>query len=187
MKNSFRVGIILSVLAAVLMLSFMQVSAFGITSMYWKERPLELKPGQVAEVTLELQNMVGNETVTLNGTLMSGSEIAEITDASTVYVVPPQTKNVLVHLKITIPENAPLEKEYTIGVSFLEIKTGGQGVAIGSEIEKSFPVIVRIPASAPASTPVSQGTSAWLVILIIVIVIIIVLVILMLIKNAKKK
>jgi hypothetical protein len=186
MKNSFRGGIILSVLAAVLVLSFIQVSAFGITSNYWRERPLELQPGQTAEVTLELQNMVGNETVTLNATLMSGSEIAQITDASNIYVVPPQTKNVLVHLTITIPEDAPLEKEYTIGVSFLEIKTGGQGVAMGSEIEKSFPVIIRMPV-APVSTPVSTGLSAWLVILIIFIVIIIVLVILMLIKNAKKK
>ncbi len=186
MKNSFRGSMVFLIVAVVLM-SAVQVSAFGITSMYWKERPLELKPGEIRDVTLELQNMVGTDAITLEGKMVSGGDIAKITDENLTYYVPAGSKDVLVHLTITVPGDAPLGTEYNIGVSFLEVTRGGQGVAMGSEIEKYFPVIVRLP-EVPEATPVAgEKMSAWLIVLIIVIVIIIALVILLLIKQTKKK
>ena len=69
------------------------VLAMGVSSPYWDQNPLNLYPGQTENVQLNLQNMVGSDDVTISASITKGSEIASITDASTVYSVPAGTKD----------------------------------------------------------------------------------------------
>ena len=47
------------------------VFAFGVSSPYWDENPLYLKPGETKEVTMILQNMVGEDDIKMTGELNS--------------------------------------------------------------------------------------------------------------------
>ena len=61
-----RAGNLLLVVLMVCSLACLtNVSAFGITSPYWQERPLEVVPGETVDVYLELQNMLGEEDITV--------------------------------------------------------------------------------------------------------------------------
>ncbi|MEM1536163.1 MAG: hypothetical protein QXQ82_03210 [Candidatus Pacearchaeota archaeon] len=156
--------------------SFTSVKAFGVTSPYWKERPLEMAPGEIATVTLLLQNMVGTEHIRVRAEIINGTEIAEIIDPSKEYFVPLGAKNVTVNLRIIIPSSAPEGKEYTIGIAFTTIKpsTGG-GVVLGTSIEKYFPVVVRTPTPPTPPSVQEKKFPIWLIIVIILAVLIFVI------------
>ncbi|MEM4703050.1 MAG: hypothetical protein QXP53_01010 [Candidatus Pacearchaeota archaeon] len=185
MKNLVRINLTFGMLVAIVILTLSNVSAFGITSPYWKERPLELAPGEIATVTLQLQNMVGNENLRVRAEIINGTEIAEIIDPNKEYYVPLGVKNVTVNIRIIIPTSAPEGKEYTIGVAFTTIKpsrTGG--VEVGTSIEKYFPVIIKTPTQ-PA--PVQEKKFPTLLIVVITIVIIVIIFIIWLLTRKKKE
>ena len=117
------------------------VNGFGITSMYWDTNPLVLEPGQTIDVFLLLQNMVGDSDITLRAEMVEGSDIAKIIDSNLDYLVPFGSKDVRVNIRITIPEDIPLDNEQIVTVSFKNIVPNEARVMqLTSAITKSIPV-----------------------------------------------
>lgn len=169
MKSKFGISVKIAMFMVLLIFSLVNVKAFGVTSPYWKERPLEMAPGETQIVTLLLQNMVGTENVRVRAEIINGSEIAEIIDPNKEYYVPLGTKNVTVNLRITIPSSAPEGKEYIVGVAFTTIKEGtGGGVVTGTGIEKYFPVVVKTPTRPTAPKVSEKKLPIWIVVVIII-------------------
>ena len=129
--------------------------SFGVTTPYFEDNPLKLKPGESADIRLELQNMVGEEDVSLMANLNSGSEIAFITDEDTTYKVPFGTKDTYVNINIKIPEEDQIGTEYKIGVSFNTFgEEGSDIVQLSGAVATNIPVIVsdestEIPQESP--------------------------------------
>ncbi|MBA3064798.1 hypothetical protein FP803_05150 [Candidatus Woesearchaeota archaeon] len=165
-------------LIALLLLSPL-VSAFGVTAPYWDGNPLIMYPGQTKDFALILQNMVGNEDMVLKAELVSGAEIAALVDEKLEYLVPLGRKDIEVNLRVEIPEDAPLDKEYTIGVSFKQIlEDEGKMVQMAGEVGKNIPVIVKsesevLPEEEETPTPEEErGFPTAMVVLLLVIIVI---------------
>lgn len=167
--------LVLSIISASL------VGAVAVTAPYWEGFPLIVNPGDVKNVVLELQNMVGDGDITLRAELISGSEIARITDRSNDYLVPFGRSDIKVNLRIEIPNNASLGQKWGVGVSFKTVTgAGSEGVAMGMGIQKSFEVIV----GPPQEKPKEKINVAWIWAGVVVIVIIVLTILL---SRRKKK
>jgi len=125
------------------------VSAFGVSSSYWggsEPYPLIMAPGTSKNVEFVLQNLVGEEEedVVMRVELVSGFDIASLSDRNLDYVVPFGSSDVVVNLEVTIQDDAPLGSEYEISVSFKQIADAEKGkiLQLTTAYEKSFPVIV---------------------------------------------
>jgi len=143
MKKNIIIGI--GIMVALLMVPF--VSAFGVSTPHWDGNPLGIRPGDTTDLVLTLQNMVGNEDMTLRAVLVEGSEIAQIVDSNTDYFVPYGSKDVEVHLKVSIPANAQLGDDYGIGVSFTQVASAEDGrmVQVSGSVQTYVPVLVQEP------------------------------------------
>jgi len=155
-------------------------SAFGITAPYWETKPLVMLPGESIDFALILQNMDGTEDVAVKAELVSGAEIATLTDEKLEYLVPLGRKDINVNLKITIPEYASPGESYSVGVSFKEISTteGEEMVQMVGGIAKYVPVIVgpeseALPEEEEIPTPEEEkGFPTAMVVLLLVIIVI---------------
>ncbi len=118
--------------------------AIGVTSPYWNERPLILFPGETKEASFILQNMVGENEVTLRASMVKGQEVAKLTDKSLDYTIPFGTKDTKVNMQIKAPKNDPIGSKYTVEVLFTSITQAESGqFQLGSAFQKSFDVIIQ--------------------------------------------
>jgi len=173
-KSRFSFGFLI----ALLLLSPL-VSAFGVTAPYWDDNPLIMYPGQTRDFALTLQNMVGNEDMVLKAELVTGAEIATLVDEELEYLVPFGRKDIKVNLRVEIPEDAPFDKEYSIGVSFKQIlEDEGKMVQMAGGVGKYVPVIVKsesevLPEEEEIPIPEEEkGFPTATVVLLLVIVVI---------------
>ena len=144
MKRTTKITALSIFLLVILMI---KVNAFGVSSPYWDDNPLLLYPGDNKNVTMVLQNMVGEYDITVIGELTGGKEIARITDESTTYKVPIGRSNIPVNLEIRVPENAKSGSEWAIGVSFKTVSENTGGLALGTGVVKGFKVkVIEQPA-----------------------------------------
>lgn len=156
--------------------------AFGVTSSYWKDRPLYLNPGESKTISFELQNMVGTDSYTIKADIEQGSEIAALANPSGTYQVPAGTKDTKVDLNINIPESAQANSIYKIAVAFDTVNTQTGGIITGAGIVKSFDIIVtgKVAEEAePQTSPILIGILVFVVIAAVVAFIII--------KSSRKK
>jgi len=164
-------------LIALLLLSPL-ASAFGVTTPYWDDNPLIMQPGQTKDFALTLQNMVaGSEDIVLKAELVSGAEIATLVLE---YLVPFGRKDIEVNLRVIIPEDAPFDKEYTIGVSFKQIlEDEGKMVQMAGEVRKNIPVIVKseseVPPEEETPPPKEEETKFPVAVVVLLLVIIVIL------------
>ena len=150
------------------------VNAFGVSSPYWDENPLYVNPGEIKEVTMSLQNMVGGGDIKAVAVLDSGKEIASLLDKSTTYNIPLGNSNVPVHLKISVPQNAKPKQEWQVGVAFNTVVENNQGVGVGSGVSKGFKVIVKEPitsVSGKVTKPILSSQLLGFLILVIILII----------------
>ena len=160
---------IILVLIALLLLSFVPaVSAFGVSASYWDTRPLTLSRGETEVVPLGLQNTLGQEPLNLKAELSAGSEIAKIIDHSLEYYLPLKSKDeVFVNVKIEVPGDAPIGKEYNVAVTLTTIAPGKKGgVGIGMSIVKKFPVIVTTETGSRTDPIIYYGIGAIVIVMI---------------------
>jgi hypothetical protein len=136
-KRYLEVGI----LVGMLILISSSVSAFAVSSAYWKENPIIISPGETKNIQLILQNMAGTEDISAKGAILEGFEIAQITDADDVYLVPLGQKTP-VNIQLSIPEEAEVDDTYELRVSFTTLTTDTGGFGFGSSVERVFPVII---------------------------------------------
>ena len=159
------------------MISF--TSAFGITSFYWEEKQLEMYAGETKDVQLLLQNMVGDEAITLDAVVVKGGNIAKLEQGS--YAVPFGEKEMPVNIEIKTPRSAKIGDNYEIRVSFTEqVSQGEDMLQMAGSIEKSFFVTV----SREQEIPFVYG---WIIGGIALVVIIGLVILLIREKKAKRK
>ena len=124
---------------SILLVSF--VSSVGVASPVWQGNPLRISPGETKTVNLELQNMVGDEDVTIKAVLKKGFEIASTKEKE--YFVKAGTKDTLVPVVVSIPDDIQVDTTYQVIVSFLTVTSGSSGgVALGTGIDTTFDVLV---------------------------------------------
>jgi|SRR3989338_336837 len=102
---------------------------------------LEMTKGEVKTVNVNLQNMVGNESVTVKAEIKEGLSIASINQDT--YLVPAQTSNIQAPLVIRISSSAVVGDTTKIVVEFKTVTSGAGGmVAIGTGMTISFDVVI---------------------------------------------
>jgi len=163
------------------------VAAFGVGSPYWGDNPLEMQPGETKEFSFNLQNMVGEDDVTMRASLSAGSEIAEFTDVNLDYLVKIGTADTNVNVKVQMPEDAVEGTVYPLVFSFATVnpsETEAGGVAMGAAFQESFDVVVVIP---PLEEEQQQPVKSDKALLWAVVIIVVLIVLWLLLKGGKKK
>ena len=165
-----------NLLFIILLLNSLMFVSAGVSVLYHKDYPLELAPGESKDVQMILQNMVGNKDITLRAEIVEGSEIAHITDSNPEYFIPFGREDIKVNLKVEIPENTPLNKEYQIKVSFKQVSQDSEGkmIQMTSGIEKAFPVLITNTIKDIKEEKPSKSTFLYQVAIIILIIILII-------------
>lgn len=163
-KKYLEIGI----LVGMLILISSSVSAFAVSSAYWKENPIIISPGETKDIQLTLQNMAGTGDLNARGVITEGSEIAQITDADNIYLVPLGGKTP-VNIQLSIPEDEEeLEEEYILRISFTTLSTDAGGFGFGTGVERMFPVIIaKEPEPKMASWIIYLVVGALIIVLII--------------------
>ena len=190
------------------LVSLGNVVAFGVSSPpYSSSNPLELYPGQIKDISFNLQNCpalsedceVKDETAEVF--LEEGSEIAEIT-TGTSYLLPYGTSNTYMILKVSIPETIALGTIYNIKLSLKAIPgDSGGNVQLGTQYNINIPVLIKdesqIPKELQPGEPIIVGEIeekkpipylaiiSILILILILIVAIIIIVYFVLKKNKK--
>lgn len=137
----------ITILLAILLLVPLTTASFGVSSIYSRDRPLYLNPGETKETFLILQNPT-EEQIVIKPFLISGSEIAQLTDTNQQYTLKPG-QEVKVNLKIQAPVSSP-QSEYKVGVLFKpEIKKSESTIQFITNIGILFPVIVSTTEVMP--------------------------------------
>ena len=198
MKSNKTINIKIGVILAMLTLLTSFVSAFAVSSPYMEVGNIKLYPGGTRDLEFLLQNAGAKENTLVQAQLTEGSEIAEIIDnkKDDIYTIPSGGRTTI-NLKVTIPENAQIDKDiWDIKLTFgIGAGQGGDGISFATNIQKSFQVIViREPPEVveePASQAIEQPEAAapstsnlWIIYLIVIIIIIIII---FLIKKKKTK
>ena len=149
------------------LISLGSVVAFGVSSPpYSSTNPLLLYPGQIKEVSFNLQNCpslseedceVKDETVAV--VLKEGSEIAEIT-SGTSYILPYGSSNTYMILKVSIPETIPLGTAYNIKLSLTPVPTdSGGNVQLGTQYNINIPVLIKDESEIPVEPKPGEQVS----------------------------
>lgn len=160
--------ILLPILLALLMVPF--INAFGISSFYgYGNPPLTLAPGETKDINLFLQNMIGDQNISVK--VRFNSSIAKITDDSNVYFLPAQTKDNKMNIRVTIPSDAKTGSDYALTFYFAEVTSEQDGgtVSLGVEQTVTIPVVVMAKPVVPQpSKQLPIPMISWLVLILIV-------------------
>jgi len=170
---------IITLTLALILISVSLVTAFGVSSPHWKNNPLKMYPGESKTINFNLQNMVGNEDVTVKADLKKGIDIAKLEEDT--YTVEAGTSDTQVPLNIKFPEN-PGEKN-EIEVEFKTLTSGGGGgVTMGTGMTISFDVLT---IAKTEETEQATGTFNWAIILGIAALLIVIFIILIIKKRTQ--
>ena len=153
-----KINLIASIIIFTVIIS-LNVYGFAVTSYYIPEVPLILSPGETTIVrAFGLQNMVGEEDITLKVEQTSGFEVAELVDDPE-YDIPLGTKDVFVNFRVTIPEDAQVGQEYNIGASFSGVNNGGEdgSVQFSQTISYNFFVVVGKRIETEQQIPIESA------------------------------
>ncbi len=139
----------LGLLSFFLLVAASFVHAFGVTTFYWEGNPLVMSPGETIDLFLLLQNMVGEQDMTLKAQLEEGKELATLTDSNLNYVVPYGRKDIKVNLRITIPRDTSFVGTYHVGVSFTQVLQGeGKMLQMAGAVKTYIPIVIKNPNEA---------------------------------------
>ena len=188
-KINFRAEI-LAVVFVILLCGY--ASAFAISSFYWRENPLNLTIGETKDIQFTLQNNIGGEDLNIRARIIKGSEIAKISDASNEYLLSFGGVQPVVHVEVSIPNDAKIGDVYTLEIIFDTVKKGTSGgLGFGASISRGFKVnVVEKPKPPeevvlPEKKPLLQ--TIYLVIILVVILAIIIVTIALFNLLKKKK
>lgn len=132
MKTKYFTGFVLAMFLVSL------VSAFGVSSPYWGDNPLQIYRGETKVVNLNLQNMVGSDDVTLRAEVTQGADIASLSEDT--YTVPIGISDVVVPLKIRLDRDSPSAS--SVEVQFKTVATDDDGiVTLGTGMVVGFQVV----------------------------------------------
>jgi len=192
MDNKFRIKI-MSLVFAILLVSTGCVLAFGISTPYWDDHPLEMYPGQTKEVAFNLQNCPSlredceEEDVDVIAVFEDGEEIAEII-SGTEYNVLYGTANTNIILKVSIPEDADIGDSYNVAFYVTSPAEGdGGNIQLGVKYNIGFPVDVVEKPAEPGEPPSDVKGINWTLWIIVIIIIIIILIVIILLRKKREE
>ena len=161
------------IIISVLILSISFVSAVAIGLPYWEGHPFTISPGQTGTVNLIIQNMVGEEDITMKAEIIKEKEIASLEQDE--YFIP-ISGDAQVPIKITIPSNVTLNTTYKVKVSFKTITPSSEGgVTMGIGIVSTFDVLVKEGVKEQPKEKLETKTLIIISIIVLIIIIAIVL------------
>jgi hypothetical protein len=130
-------------LASLLILSVSLISAAGVASPYWDDRPLKLAAGESKTVTLALQNMVGTEDMYLEAEISADPGVTATLVDGTEYFVPLGRDDVPLNVKVDVPEDVVIGGTSFVYVSLQQV-AGGEGgmIRVAGGFTSKFPVEV---------------------------------------------
>jgi len=175
MKNKIKLtfGAIFAVL---ILISF--INASGIVSPYWKDYPLEMNFGETKIANFVLQNMVGDEDITVKAELKQGTDIASLEQDT--YTAKAGTSDTIIPVKITIPKDYGKSiQQISLEVKTIEAEQGGM-ITLGTGWTTSFNVII-------SEKPISKNFLIGLIVALISVTIILVLIILIILLKRRTK
>lgn len=150
-----KIIISITITIIVITLSSNIIEAFGVSTEYYNNNPLKIERGQVREITIKLQNMVGDQDYMAEVRVAEGGEIARI-NGSGEYNVPIGTQELPVKIIINAPEKAKIGEKYQVRIEVIakpKVSTGevsinqGTGAIVPVEIigeEKNYLLIILI-------------------------------------------
>lgn len=164
-----------AIFAVLILISF--ISASGIVSPYWKDYPLEMNFGETKIANFVLQNMVGDEDITVKAELKQGTDIASLEKDT--YTAKAGTSDTIIPVKITIPKDYGKSIQQ-IQLEVKTIATDQKGmISLGTGWTTSFNVII-------SEKPISKEALIGIIIAMLIALIILVLVILILVLKKRK-
>ncbi len=153
------------------------VNSAGIVSPYWRDYPLRMTQGETKIVNFNLQNLVGNQDVTVEVKLKQGSEIATL--EKTTYTAKAGTSDTMIPLKISIPNNYNKQvQRIELEVKTVNSETEGM-IVLGSGWTASFDVIV-------SEKEIEKRTLAWIIVLLILVIVVMALIIYILLNRKRR-
>lgn len=171
------------------LISISSVSGFGVSIPYSMQDPLRLYSGQSVDVVVGLQSSISEGNLTVVPEILEGKDIVKITDNSKEYdVIANQPVGVAVHLKVSIPDNVIIGKEYTVKLIFRDItKRQGGMVGVSTSIGTSFNVsVVEKPEIIKEELKINKSIIIAIIIFLIILIIIVITIIWFLIKRKKE-
>lgn len=139
-------------------------------------------PGEEREIILDLQNMAGTEEISAKGSIIEGSEIAEIKNLDDEFLVP-LGQRVPVKMKIEIPQEAQTGDSYNIKLSFITKPTGeAETLGFSSGIERNIPVSV-VERAPVISESKEETPSPYIIMFSLIAVIVLIAIITLIIKK----
>lgn len=141
------------------------------------------------DVVVGLQSSISEGNLTVVPEILEGKDIVKITDNSKEYdVIANQPVGVAVHLKVSIPDNVIIGKEYTVKLIFRDItKRQGGMVGVSTSIGTSFNVsVVEKPEIIKEELKINKSIIIAIIIFLIILIIIVITIIWFLIKRKKE-
>ncbi len=126
------------ILIMLLLILVSTISAFGISSPYWEGNPITMEKGETKIINLNIQNMVGDEDITVKAEITQGKEIASLKQDT--FTIKARTSDTIIPLEITIPNNIK-EDNKTIKIDFKKILNNAGGIAMGTGMSVYFDVV----------------------------------------------
>jgi hypothetical protein len=160
-------------LASLLILSVSLISASGVASPYWDDRPLKLAAGESKTVTLTLQNMVGDGDLYLEAEVSDDLGLASLVDG-TDYFVPLGRDDIPLKVKVEVPEDAVVGETTFVWTSLQQVALGEGGmVRIASGFTSKFPVeVVSFDESElRRGEPEKEFSPLWIGLIVLVVLI----------------
>lgn len=151
---------------------------FSVSSRYSDNFPLRLNPGGFEETFFILKNFAldGSEGggIFVDAELSEGGDVAGFLDSELSYSIP-YGGNVRVPIRIEVPGDAKVGKEYIVRAVFRSSsEREGENVQFSVNLDKSFPVlVVAEDESFGGSPPSIKGASVifWMIFMVLAVLI----------------
>ena len=156
------------------------VSSFGIGSSYWKGQPFTIAPGETKTANLYMQNMVGEEAVSVRVEVKQGRDIASVDERE--YTVPFGVDDMVLPVEISVPADVEVGTMYPVVVSFITVGEPGSGtISLGTAYDISFDV--EVVSESSGSQEVEGGSNLGFIVVTLLVLIILIVVVTILIRK----
>lgn len=150
------------VILAILLVNIGFVLSLSVSSPYYKDKPLEMYPGQEREILFSVQNCpslaesCNAEDIKVVVNIEEGSEIAQITSGESYTIDYGSNENI--KLKMKIPSSIAIGTEYSVKFTVASVPEGSGGVQLGLKYNVEFPIIIKNQSDIPiVQTSINTG------------------------------